>query len=161
MPYQVVIYPMIIGLSASRALRDPARHHHRAHDLRHADPDAAVPQLSIASLPVELFKAARVDGAGFWRIFFYIMLPMSVPIIVVAIILQVTGIWNDFLFGIVFAGRTNWPMTVQLNNIVNTTTGREGIQRQHGGHHPDGGGAADHLLRLRKTGSCAASPPAR
>ena len=76
-----------------------------------------------ASLPVELFKAARVDGAGFWRIFFHIMLPMSLPIFVVAIILQVTGIWNDFLFGVVFAGRTNWPMTVQLNNIVNTIQG--------------------------------------
>ena len=76
-----------------------------------------------ASLPMELFKAARVDGAGFWRIFFEIMLPMSLPIFVVALILQVTGIWNDFLFGTVFAGRENMPMTVQLNNIVNTTTG--------------------------------------
>src|SRR5690606_38709877 len=37
-----------------------------------------------ASLPQELFKAARVDGAGFWRIFFEIMLPMSLPIFVVA-----------------------------------------------------------------------------
>jgi glucose/mannose transport system permease protein len=76
-----------------------------------------------AALPLELFKAARVDGAGFWRIFFQIMLPMSVPITTVAMILQVTGIWNDFLFGIIFSGRPNWPMTVQLNNIVQTTTG--------------------------------------
>ena len=76
-----------------------------------------------ASLPVELFKAARVDGAGFWGILFRIMLPMSVPITIVAVILQVTGIWNDFLFGLVFAGRENMPMTVQLNNIVQTTTG--------------------------------------
>jgi glucose/mannose transport system permease protein len=76
-----------------------------------------------ASLPQELFKAARVDGAGFWRIFFEIMLPMSLPIFVVAIILQVTGIWNDFLFGVVFAGTQNYPMTVQLNNIVNSAQG--------------------------------------
>ena len=81
------------------------------------------PGAQYASLPVELFKAARVDGAGFWRIFFMIMVPMSVPITIVAVILQVTGIWNDFLFGVVFAGRSNWPMTVQLNNIVNSTTG--------------------------------------
>ncbi|MEN5276324.1 carbohydrate ABC transporter permease [Brucella sp. TWI432] len=74
-------------------------------------------------LPPELFKAARVDGAGFWRIFFQIMLPMSLPIFVVAIILQVTGIWNDFLFGVVFAGTQNFPMTVQLNNIVNSVQG--------------------------------------
>ncbi|KAB2676584.1 carbohydrate ABC transporter permease [Brucella tritici] len=76
-----------------------------------------------AGLPPELFKAARVDGAGFWRIFFQIMLPMSLPIFVVAIILQVTGIWNDFLFGVVFAGTQNFPMTVQLNNIVNSMQG--------------------------------------
>jgi glucose/mannose transport system permease protein len=76
-----------------------------------------------ASLPEELFKAARVDGAGFWSIFFRIIMPMSVPITIVAVILQTTGIWNDFLFGVVFAGRPNMPMTVQLNNIVTTTTG--------------------------------------
>ncbi len=76
-----------------------------------------------ASLPQELFKAARVDGAGFWRIFFEIMLPMSLPIFVVALILQITGIWNDFLFGVVFAGTQNLPMTVQLNNIVNSAQG--------------------------------------
>lgn len=76
-----------------------------------------------SSLPPELFKAARVDGAGFWRIFFQIMLPMSVPIFVVAVILQVTGIWNDFLFGVIFAGTQNFPMTVQLNNVVNSAQG--------------------------------------
>ncbi|POR53530.1 carbohydrate ABC transporter membrane protein 2 (CUT1 family) [Paraburkholderia eburnea] len=76
-----------------------------------------------ASLPQELFKAARIDGGGFWRIFAQLMLPMSVPIIVVAIIMQVTGIWNDYILGLVFAGTRNLPMTVQLNNIINTTTG--------------------------------------
>lgn len=76
-----------------------------------------------ASLPEELFKAARVDGAGFWSIFAKVLVPMSTPIFVVAVILQVTGIWNDFLFGVVFAGTKNWPMTVQLNNIVNATQG--------------------------------------
>ncbi len=76
-----------------------------------------------ASLPAELFKAARVDGAGYWQIFFQIFVPMSVPIFTVAVILQVTGIWNDFLFGVIYAGPTNYPMTVQLNNIVNSAMG--------------------------------------
>ncbi|WP_316975635.1 carbohydrate ABC transporter permease [Shumkonia mesophila] len=76
-----------------------------------------------SGIPEELFKAARVDGAGFWRIFLMIMLPMSTPILIVAIIWQVTGIWNDFLLGLVFAGRENLPMTVQLNNIVNSQFG--------------------------------------
>lgn len=76
-----------------------------------------------AGLPIELFKAARVDGGGFWTIFLRVILPMSTPILIVATILQVTGIWNDFLFGLTFAGRENLPMTVQLNNIVNSTQG--------------------------------------
>ena len=67
--------------------------------------------------------AARIDGGGFWRIFVQLMLPMSLPIIVVAMIMQVTAIWNDFLLGLVFAGHDWLPMTVQLNNIINTTTG--------------------------------------
>ncbi|HET7717199.1 MAG TPA: carbohydrate ABC transporter permease [Bauldia sp.] len=121
-PYQVVIYPLIIGLS-SVGLFASLPGIVIIHTI------FGMPLLTLlyrnfyASLPVELFKAARVDGAGFWRIFFMIMVPMSVPITIVAVILQVTGIWNDFLFGVVFAGRPNWPMTVQLNNIVNSTTG--------------------------------------
>jgi len=76
-----------------------------------------------ASVPEELFKAARVDGAGFWQIYFQIMLPMALPIFVVAIILQVTGIWNDFLFGVIYSKPDTYPMTVQLNNIVNSVQG--------------------------------------
>ncbi len=75
------------------------------------------------SVPEELFKAARVDGAGFWGIFFKIMVPMSLPIFVVAMILQVTGIWNDFLFGVIYTKPETYPMTVQLNNIVNSVQG--------------------------------------
>ena len=76
-----------------------------------------------AGVPRELFMAARIDGGGFWRIFAQLMLPMSLPIVVVATIMQVTAIWNDFLLGLVFAGGEHLPMTVQLNNIINTTTG--------------------------------------
>jgi|TARA_B110000977_G_C11081946_1_gene493205 glucose/mannose transport system permease protein len=76
-----------------------------------------------ASIPQELFKAARVDGAGFWQIYFQIMIPMALPIFVVAIILQVTGIWNDFLFGVIYTKPETYPMTVQLNNIVNSVQG--------------------------------------
>ncbi len=75
------------------------------------------------SIPQELFKAARIDGGGFIRIFVQLMLPMSTPIIIVAAIMQVTGVWNDYILGLVFAGRDNLPMTVQLNNVINTTTG--------------------------------------
>ncbi|MBV8604907.1 MAG: carbohydrate ABC transporter permease [Pelomonas sp.] len=76
-----------------------------------------------AAIPAELFKAARIDGSGFWRIFVHVMLPMSLPIVIVATIMQATGVWNDYILGLVFAGRDNLPMTVQLNNLINTTTG--------------------------------------
>jgi glucose/mannose transport system permease protein len=48
---------------------------------------------------------------------------MSTTMLIVATILQVTGIWNDFILGLTFAGRANLPMTVQLNNIVNSVQG--------------------------------------
>ena len=48
---------------------------------------------------------------------------MSLPIFTVAVILQVTGIWNDFLFGVIYTKPATYPMTVQLNNIVNSTQG--------------------------------------
>jgi len=121
-PFQVLVYPIIFGLSRL-GLFGTLPGIIIVHSI------FGMPILTLLfrnffmSLPAELFKAARVDGAGFWRIFFSVMLPMSVPIAIVAVILQVTGIWNDFIFGLVFAGRENLPMTVQLNNIVRTSTG--------------------------------------
>lgn len=76
-----------------------------------------------AGLPLEIFKAARVDGAGFWRIFFSVFFPMSGPITVVVVIWQVTGAWNDYIMGLTFGGLYNSPMTVQLNNIIGSQTG--------------------------------------
>ena len=121
-PYQIMLYPIVImlrevGLYGSLT------------GLVIVHTIFGMPILTLlfrnyfTSLPEELFKAARVDGAGFWGIYFRIMLPMSVPIFTVAVILQITGIWNDFLFGVVYTGPDAYPMTVQLNNIVNSSQG--------------------------------------
>ena len=75
------------------------------------------------AFPNELIKAAMIDGAGFFRIFFRILLPSSGPIIVVTVIFQFTNIWNDFLFGASFAAGGAAPMTVALNNLVSSSTG--------------------------------------
>jgi glucose/mannose transport system permease protein len=75
------------------------------------------------AFPDEIVRAAMLDGAGFFRIFFRILLPASLPIIVVTIIYQFTNIWNDFLFGSSFAAGEAAPMTVALNNLVNSSTG--------------------------------------
>ena len=63
-----------------------------------------------------------MDGAGFWQIFWRIVLPLSTPIVMVALIWQFTNIWNDFLFGVVFSGTESKPITVGLNNLANTSS---------------------------------------
>jgi len=121
-PYQVMLYPIVI-LLREIGLYGTLTGLVIVHSI------FGMPILTLlfrnyfASIPEELFKAARVDGAGFWGIYLKIMLPMSLPIFVVAIILQVTGIWNDFLFGVVYTRPDVYPMTVQLNNIVNSVQG--------------------------------------
>ena len=75
------------------------------------------------TVPEELVKAARIDGASFFTIYLRIILPLSLPIFMVCFIWQFTQIWNDFLFGVVFGGTDAQPVTVALNNLVNTSTG--------------------------------------
>jgi glucose/mannose transport system permease protein len=75
------------------------------------------------AFPTELVRAAQVDGASFFKIFYRILLPSSGPIIVVTVIWQFTNVWNDFLFGASFSGPTAMPITVALNNLVNSSTG--------------------------------------
>lgn len=77
------------------------------------------------AFPDELVKAAMIDGARFFRIFFRILLPCSGPIIVVTVIWQFTNVWNDFLFGASFTTGDSSPITVALNNVVNTSTGEK------------------------------------
>lgn len=74
------------------------------------------------AIPRELVNAARIDGAGFWRIFWRIVLPLSTPILMVTLIWQFTNIWNDFLFGVAFSGADSKPITVGLNNMANTSS---------------------------------------
>ena len=74
-------------------------------------------------IPTELVRAAKLDGAGFFAIFRHVFIPLSAPIFVVTIIWQFTQIWNDFLFGVVYSGSGTQPITVALNNLVNTSVG--------------------------------------
>lgn len=121
-PYQIMIYPIVILLREIGLMGSLS-------GLVLVHTIFGMPILTLlfrnhfAAVPEELFKAARVDGAGFWGIYFKVLLPMSLPIFVVAMILQVTGIWNDFLFGVIYTKPETYPMTVQLNNIVNSVQG--------------------------------------
>jgi glucose/mannose transport system permease protein len=122
LPYQIFIYPLVRVFSFA-GINNSILGIVVVHTIFGLPTMTLLFRNYFAALPPELFRAARVDGAGFFRIFWSIMLPMATPMLIVAVILQVTGIWNDFILGLVFAGRENLPMTVQLNNIVNSTQG--------------------------------------
>ncbi len=77
----------------------------------------------LITLSPDLVNAAKVDGARFFTIFFRIIVPISVPCFMVCLIWQFTNIWNDFIFGATFTSGDNSPITVALNNVVNTSTG--------------------------------------
>jgi glucose/mannose transport system permease protein len=66
------------------------------------------------SIPQELIKAARIDGAGFFRTFWRIVLPLSPPILIVTVIWQFTHIWNEFLYGVTFTTGQQQPVTAAL-----------------------------------------------
>lgn len=123
-PYQVLLYPLVI-MTRTLGLYGTLPGIIAIHVLFGLPVLTLIFRNFYASLPTEIMKAARVDGAGFMQIFWRIMLPMSPSILVVAVILQVTGIWNDYLLGLIFAGRDNLPMTAQLNNLVNSTFGEK------------------------------------
>ncbi len=74
------------------------------------------------NIPDDLIKAARIDGASFWRIFFKIVLPLSPPILIVTVIWQFTGIWNEYLFGVVFTGGRQQPITSALVALGSSNT---------------------------------------
>jgi glucose/mannose transport system permease protein len=121
MPFQVVLLPMsqvlgFLGLSSSLS----------GLVLVHCIAGLAGTTLFFrnyyTAIPKELVNAARMDGAGFWRIFLRIVLPMSTPILMVTLIWQFTNIWNDFLFGVAFSGADSKPITVGLNNMANTSS---------------------------------------
>jgi glucose/mannose transport system permease protein len=121
MPFQVVLLPMSqvlgwLGLSSSVG------------GLILVHMLAGLPSTTLffrnyyAAVPPELLRAARIDGVGFWMIFWRIILPMSTPIVMVTLIWQFTQVWNDFLFGVAFTGADSKPVTVGLNNLANTSS---------------------------------------
>ncbi|WP_018789384.1 carbohydrate ABC transporter permease [Salinispora arenicola] len=70
------------------------------------------------TVPVEMVEAAWVDGAGLLRTFRSIILPVSIPGFVVAVIWQFTSAWNDYLFAIFLSNTRNGPITIALNALA-------------------------------------------
>jgi len=68
--------------------------------------------------PIELEEAAVIDGATRWQMFYHIALPIARPGIVVSFILAVIFSWNNFVFGIVLAGRETRTLPVAVYNMI-------------------------------------------
>lgn len=122
LPYQVMLFPLV-RMFALSGINNSLASIVIVHVLFGLPVLILIFRNFYVSLPAELVKAARVDGAGFFQTFFRIIMPMSINVFIVAAILSVTGVWNDYLLGLVFAGRDNLPMTVALASLVGTQIG--------------------------------------
>jgi alpha-glucoside transport system permease protein len=72
-------------------------------------------------LPSDLIEAARIDGASNLRIFFRIILPLSVPAIASLTIFQFLGVWNDLLMALVFVqSPAARPLTTKISDLLST-----------------------------------------
>ncbi len=71
-----------------------------------------------AGVPTEMLEAGRIDGAGLFGLYRYIVFPLSIPAFVVVLIWQFTQAYNDFLFAVVLTNNRTWPVTVALNNLA-------------------------------------------
>lgn len=73
------------------------------------------------ALPKELMESARLDGASNMRIFFRMVLPLSVPAIASLAIFQFLWVWNDLLMAMIYLQNPELaPMTLTINNLVSS-----------------------------------------
>lgn len=70
------------------------------------------------AVPNEILEAAKIDGASMLRVFRSIVLPVSPPAFVVALIWQFTSAWNDFLFALFLTNRNTGPVTYALQDLA-------------------------------------------
>src|SRR5699024_2958230 len=81
------------------------------------------------SLPEELSEAAQVDGAGHWRTFFQVMLPMAVPGMASVGIFNFLGLWNQYLLPVALnTNRDNWVLSQGIASFV----GQAGYRTDYG-----------------------------
>ncbi len=72
----------------------------------------------VETLPRELDEAAIIDGASPLRLFFYVIYPLLTPVLITAAVLNLLGIWNEFLLPLYYLNRsTYWPMTLAVYNF--------------------------------------------
>lgn len=69
----------------------------------------------LSGIPKDLLEAGRIEGAGEWKIFYRIVLPLALPAIASLAIFQFIWVWNDLLVALVFlGGNVHTPLTIFL-----------------------------------------------
>ncbi len=122
LPYQVVIVPLVIVVSAL-GLYNTLWALILVHTIYGVTVTSLLFRNFYGLIPDSLIMAAKTDGAGTWQIYQRIILPLSVLPFMVTAVLQFTSIWNDFLFGVTLAlGPSAQPASVALANLLGTTT---------------------------------------
>jgi glucose/mannose transport system permease protein len=82
-----------------------------------------------ANIPGELVDAGKIDGCGFFGIYRYILLPISMPAFGVVLLWQFTSIWNDYLIGLVVLSNPRLaPITVAVQNITGSFSTEWNVQ---------------------------------
>jgi len=73
----------------------------------------------LLSIPVQLEEAARIDGAGYWKIFFAVIFPLSQGGLVTVMILQFIFCWNEFLFAtLLISTETKRTLQIAINFFI-------------------------------------------
>jgi glucose/mannose transport system permease protein len=120
-PYQAVLIPMFQVISAA-GLKGGLDGLILVHVIYGLPITTLIFRSYFAGISDELIEAAKVDGAGMLRTFFFVALPVAPPAFAVSMIWQFTSAWNDFLFGVLLTNSDYWPVTVALNNIAGGQT---------------------------------------
>lgn len=73
-----------------------------------------------SQIPLELWDAARMDGAGHFRFLTTVVVPMSKPVLTTATLLTFINAWNEFMWPLLVTTNPTWrPLSVGLNNFLN------------------------------------------
>lgn len=118
LPYQGILIPLVLTLQAV-GLYGTVVGLIMVHCIFGIPITALLFRSYFAGVPNELLDAAKIDGCGFFGIYRYILLPISMPAFAVVLLWQFTTIWNDYLIGlIVLSNPSRAPINVAVANLA-------------------------------------------
>ena len=76
-------------------------------------------------LPTSIIEAAKIDGAGYWRIFWGFIMPLAMPAVMAQGILSFIGCWNNYLGPLLFVRNNDWYPLALVVSQMNTEAGED------------------------------------